>query len=128
MLAFFFLSHILRNHHGILRFKIQKLKTLSIPSHTKFVLQLLLLSKWKSLATSGILCEWGLHREGLITNFGSRWTGVLEIGIIEQGSRYKFLLEGAMGKPNDELSDPEPWRGSRGTPLEKFESTLFKLA
>ena len=31
-----------------------------------------------------------------------------------------------MGKPNDQLSDPEPWRGSRGTPLEKFESTLSR--
>ena len=33
-----------------------------------------------------------------------------------------------MGKPGGELSDPEPWKGSRGTPLEKFATTLFKVA
>ena len=37
-----------------------------------------------------------------------------------QGTRYNFLLEGAMGKPGDELSDPEPWRGTRSTLLEKI--------
>ena len=37
-----------------------------------------------------------------------------------QGPRYNFLLEGAMGKPSYELSDPEPWTGSRGTLLEKI--------
>ena len=37
-----------------------------------------------------------------------------------QGPRYNFLLEGAMGKPGDELSNPEPWRRSRSTPLEKI--------
>ena len=30
-----------------------------------------------------------------------------------------------MGKPGDELSDPEPWRGSRKLPWKKFETTLF---
>ena len=39
---------------------------------------------------------------------------------ITQGPRYNFLLEGAMGKPGDELSDPEPWRGSRSALLEKI--------
>ena len=37
------------------------------------------------------------------------------------------LLEGDLGKPSDELSDPKPWRGYRGTPLEKIETTLFKF-
>ena len=33
-----------------------------------------------------------------------------------------------MGKPCDELSDPEPGRGLGVLPWKKFETTVFKLA
>ena len=38
---------------------------------------------------------------------------ILALSLFRQGPRYNSLFEGAMGKPSYELSDPEPWRGSR---------------
>ena len=55
--------------------------------------------------------------------FEKRWKG--------QGARYNFLLEGAMGKPDEERSEPKPWRGSGGTggtPLKEFETAFFRFA
>ena len=45
-----------------------------------------------------------------------------------QGPRYNFLLEGAKGIPDDDRSELKPWRRSGGTPLEKFDARLLKLA
>ena len=77
-----------------------------------------------SLSKGPFFGRFSINKGGLSGN----WRKMAENKWFSARTGVQFLLEGAKGKPNDELSDPEPWRGSRGTPLEKFESTLFKLA